>query len=104
MSTIKTEFYRYGNTIVASYRKAGRLGAYSLPPSAQQFEPGLQILAMIDFDRNGLAEKITRQGFIQIARERGIKELPLEIMPAKKAIDSKKRTAKKPANQAVIST
>jgi hypothetical protein len=97
MSTIKTEFYRYGNTIVASYRKAGRLGAYSLPPSAQQFEPGLQILAMIDFDRNGLAEKITCQGFIQIARERGIKELPLEIMPAKKAVDNKKRTAKKSA-------
>ena len=59
---------------------------------------------MIDFDRNGLAEKITRQGFIQIARERGIKELPLEIMPAKKVSDPKKHTSKKPVNQAVLST
>jgi hypothetical protein len=105
MKTIKNlEFYRYGNTIVASYIKEGRLGVYSLAPTAHEFERNLPILAEIHFDRSGLAEKITRKDFMKRATERGVKELPLEIMPAKKAVDSKKHTAKKPANQAVLSS
>ncbi len=104
MKTPKIEFYRYGNSIVASYRSEGRLSAYSLAPTAQEFERNLPILAEIHFDRSGLAEKITRKDFMKRATERGVKELPLEIMPAKKAVDTKKHTAKKPANQAVLST
>ncbi len=95
MTAIKTEFYRYGKTIVASYRTAGRLGAYSLAPSAKEFEPGLQMLAMIDFDRSGLAETITRKDFMEVARARAI-ELPIELKPHKRAksVKSKKGQTK----------
>lgn len=84
MTAIKTEFYRYGKTIVASYRTAGRLGAYNLPPSAKEFEPGLRMLAMIDFDRSRLAETITRKDFMEIAKARPA-ELPVELKPRQRA-------------------
>ena len=83
MSSVKIEYYRYGKTIVAAYKKAGRLGAYSLAPKAEQFQVDPQMLSTIDFDRSGLAQKISRTVFRQIARERGVQELPLELRAVK---------------------
>lgn len=101
MTAIKTEFYRYGNTIVASYRTAGRLGAYSLAPTAKEFEPGLQMLDMIDFDRSGLAKTISRKDFMEVAKARAI-ELPVELKPHKraKAVKPKKGQTKPRSDKA----
>lgn len=104
LKTTKIEFYSYGNTIVVSVRDKGRLGVYSLALSGQAFEQNLPILAEIQFDRSGLAERITRKDFIKRARERGVRELPVDIESGKRAVGSKKRATKKSLNQSAIST
>lgn len=99
MSSVKIEYYRYGKTIVAAYKKAGRLGAYSLSPKAEQFQADPQMLSTIDFDRSGLAQRISRTAFKQIARERGVQELPPELRSVK-TIKSRAKKTNVPAGAA----
>ncbi len=83
MSSVKIEYYLYGRTLVAAYKKAGRLGAYSLTPKADQFQMDPQMLSTIDFDRSGLVQRISRTTFKQLARKQGVRELPLELRSPK---------------------